>query len=331
MVTPRKVPEGSDRLVKPSMLTSNDLSCWYFRSYNFMSRYRHRNIWYDYNFDFDLENPCGYQWSRFQVTDDYNKMYVGTRQYLCLYCQECRFYELAGSESLLLHMQFAHPQEIPEFVNIIMDELGLIPKREPDFHGAVEPPADPRYLNAKWTNLDYFQDGFKNRLMFCLTSKGEDLEKPMSSVDHRDVMPWFSRDIEDFAKFQHRNVKYELNELFDPKDPKFFQILRVMVDKSQRPLTYTKQVMCMYCREPRFFDMFGATQDFLCHLIIYHFPVKIPDWHTILNAYFSPPPAGEHERSMFKHPWSDLPVAQRKQKEATLRAAFAAWQSLRLG
>lgn len=86
------------------------LTYWYARDIEDYQKYRHRNITYKLNPDFDPLKPCVYQISRSFSSQN------GLRldQIMCLYCQTPRFFYLLGEGGLLGHYATFHwPMELP--------------------------------------------------------------------------------------------------------------------------------------------------------------------------------------------------------------------------
>lgn len=266
-------------------LTTKELLCWFHRTTGNMLSYRHHNIWYDYNASFDHHNPLGYQWSRVQVDDNYRNPFENTRQYMCLYCQEPSFFKLTGPESIFFHLQLVHPWESPSFVTNVIQVLGLLPQRGPHSCGEVRIPFDKGFFTEYWSDLEYFQDGESNKLCYHRTSRLTNSNDRLDSVNQRKVKPWYSRDIKDFEKYQHRNVVYAPNPDFDIENPAFYQISRVLSLENGKILPYSRQLLCMYCRQPRFFSLF-CQDDYFSHLARNHFPVDLPDSVTACKPVF---------------------------------------------
>lgn len=276
----RNPSQANAKITSFQKLTAKELQCWFHRNCGIMLSYRHRNIWYDYNMEFDHRNPLGYQWSRVQVDDNYENPYENTRQYMCLFCQEPCFFKLTGLKSLLFHLQFAHPCETPAFVTIIMQMLDLLPQRGAYSCGEVKIPYDIGYFTDYWTDLEYFEDGVSNKLCFHRTPQLTNPDDSLGSVDQYKVKPWYFRDVEDFRKYQHRNVQYALNPDFDDDNPTFYQISRVLCRQDGRRIRLSRQLLCMYCRQPKFFPMFHGSNSYLSHLVDVHYPVDLPDLDT---------------------------------------------------
>lgn len=268
--------------VNLSELTCDDLICWFHRRLTRFEALEHKNIRHEQNPDFDLRNPCGYQWTRVQITNN-GKILEHTRQVLCMFCQEVEFLFLTGPNGLIRHYEQMHPHEVPQFVKMLLVELDLVPELAPKIKDTIHLPK-PLDWGMYWKHLEYRKDGVSNKLKFVPRPGMEESEMEMnlSDVTHKHVMCWYERDIDDFKDYPHINVQYHQIPMFDPLQPEVSQISRVLLDRRGKISEVTREHMCMYCREPKFFRVF-ETFGLLAHIACYHWREEVPSSDLVVK------------------------------------------------
>lgn len=169
---------------------------------------------------------------------------------MCMFCPYPSFYSLNGE--LLLHFDRAHPHEVPVFVKNLIVELGL--EYEPEGHskGRVYPSFLMRDY-VEWPELTYRDDGISTQLRLSPWPKVSEYLVKLSEISEHLLVPWYYRDINDYGKYRHRNVKYNTCPFFDPKNSET-QIIRVKIGFNGQEMSESKQYMCIYCRCPLFHD-----------------------------------------------------------------------------
>lgn len=91
--------------------------------------------------------------------------------------------------------------------------------------------------------------------------------RDMESARHRyarldeltldDLVVWYHRETDEYTECDHRLVEYELNPDFNPEEPMGYQRSRVQVNLLDEVLEHTRQGLCMFCREPGFYSLWG--------------------------------------------------------------------------
>lgn len=96
-----------------SSFDNQHLFHWYSRSIDDLSKYKHGNVRYELNPEFDPDCPEGFQISRSLIEENGESAW-GTREYMCLHCQKPRFFSAYGTRGLLAHVAAEHhPYDIP--------------------------------------------------------------------------------------------------------------------------------------------------------------------------------------------------------------------------
>lgn len=273
-------PEHAGKIVDLTKLTSEDVIYWYDRAPRSFNSLSHKNVYYDANADFSTKKPLGYQWSRVQYSNG-GDMLENTRQCLCMFCQKPTFFSLTGKNSLIRHLECMHPQELPPFVRIIMEELSLESKLQPRSTVVVNASRFRYDKEGLWPSLTYRPDGRSNQVRFGPRAGVTDTWVSLADVSERNVMMWFWRDINDLRKYSHKNVRYLVNPDFNPDRPEFCQILRVQTNQEGHSLWHTRRELCLHCQEPHFDGLFNG--GFVSHVADYHWGVDPCRYETVME------------------------------------------------
>lgn len=125
-----------------------------------------------------------------------------------------------------------------------------MPEKEQRRSGAVW--VDLVFGMVTYFHLPYLCDGESNQLRFAPRPGMADVTVKLADVNEDLVRFWYWRDIDDFRKYQHKGVRYELWSGFNPDDPQVAQISRVLVNPHGHPIEEFRQLMCLYCQDPTF-------------------------------------------------------------------------------
>lgn len=247
-----------ETLLNLTKVTTDDVVFWYKRDRAFFTHPGYIEWKFDFNPDFAPKHPKTYQFSRVDLTLT-GRILENTRLALCLFCRYPCFYSLTGPLGILMHIEKMHPHEIPSFVRELMKELDLL--SVPDFDLVSAPEVDSTLTLAlpdmsdipyPWQEFHYLEDGISNQLRFAPRSRiSEHIVKSLD-VSESLLVPWYHRNVNDFQKYRHRNVRYKCNPFFDPKKPEVAQIFRVMVDDDGNEILKSQQYLCLYCQVPQF-------------------------------------------------------------------------------
>lgn len=268
-------PSNADQVtVDLRKVTTADVICWFEHDLSDFQKLPVPNVRYEINPQFRPDHPVGYQYSRVQVADN-GYCFQNTRQAMCLFCPDPLFCCLTAE--LLMHFEKYHPHEIPFFVRCVIEELDLSYK--PKKHGQGR--ADPSLYGLRhfWPEFEYRGDAKSNLLRFAPRPGTTEYVVKLAEVSEKLLVPWFHRDINDYQKYRHANVRYKLNPFFNPQNPEAVQILRVMIDDDGNELKRSKQYMCLYCLCPFFGDAF-LSRGILAHMAGYHWPLDLPREET---------------------------------------------------
>lgn len=252
-VAPRDVVAASDRYVNLSEVTNDDITSYILRDLADFDKLDHPNVKYEANPNFNTDKPEGYQISRLRVNKQ-GKEVEKSRQVLCMYCFEPSFFSLSGKSSIVMHLEFHHPQEVPLFVILAMKELGLHQYYEP--RSKVKRKLDRLQLLGELfsPHIKYRLDGLTNQIRITPHRQASPIMK-LASINESHLIPWYTRDIRDFDHYDHLNVRYMLNPRFDANNPKVCQIIRYLVDEEERMIENTMQFMCLHCQVPVFYPV----------------------------------------------------------------------------
>lgn len=108
----------------------------------------------------------------------------------------------------------------------------------------------------------------------------------LSDISERLLVPWYFRDIRDYEKYQHRNVRYKLNRHFDPNNPEVAQIVRVKLDMYGDEKFGSRQYLCLYCRCP-FFCQPLLELGILAHIAGHHSSVDFPTSESVKKLFLN--------------------------------------------
>lgn len=280
-IRPRDLEQAGEREVNLAHLSNNDVHYWHSRKLANFDCFGDQHIRYEMNRQFQPDKAEGYQMTRVQVLTN-GRIYENTRQALCLFCQEPKFFRLAGKKSLLLHMDMAHPHEIPAFVRTILDELKLTYVPCPHSTYSLRNQYRLEFSYIKNT-LKYKCDGRSSPVRYSPRPQQNKLVVRLADVTEKMLVHWFDHDIKDFQHYQHRNVVYVANPLFDRADPQIGQILRGIFrgsEESGQIRPNFSHVLCLFCQQPTFIGLTG-TVNMLGHIAGYHWGVGVPEDETV--------------------------------------------------
>lgn len=282
IIRPRDPGQAAEMEVDLTKITTDDVVCWFHRDEYTFEPLGHKHVRYQLNDQFRSGHPEGFQFSRVQY-NEYGQVYEHTRQYLCLFCQRPSFFDLAGPGGLLFHTEHMHPHEIPDFVQNLMNILHLSSRRLAHSSGQVIVTEDLYRTGNFWPHLEYLTDGRSNQLMISPRPSVSQMIVKMSDVNEKLVRHWYYRDIEDFQKYDHRNVVYSQPVAFNCKIPEYSQIKRALLDEHGHTIPIKQQFLCIHCQEPRFF--YG--RPLITHLAKVHWPIEFPSLRTVQDIAFS--------------------------------------------
>lgn len=115
-------PSVSQSIVKVGEVNENVMRHWYYRDIADFQKHKHRNVVYSQLKEFNWEVPEYSQIKRV-ILDEYGHPVANQEQFLCMHCQEPRFF---GPRLLIAHLADVHwPIELPSFdaaVKVIYSE-----------------------------------------------------------------------------------------------------------------------------------------------------------------------------------------------------------------
>lgn len=272
---PRKQNGSCDQdSINLKEVTTDDVILWFDRSTeDFFRTASQPNVKYELSPEFDPRYPQAYQYSRVQVADD-GRYLENTRQGLCMFCQWPYFVSLTGAIGLLMHIECLHPHEILLFVKCVIDELDVSFKPRKHSKGRADPSLLARRQNC-WPTLNYRADGKTNHLRFAPRPGTTNHNVKLAEISENLLVPWYHRDINDYQRYQHDNVRYKLNPFFDPHNPEVAQISRVMIREDGTEFRPSQEFMCLYCERPLFRYPYGELGH-LSHIVGTHWPIEFP-------------------------------------------------------
>lgn len=285
LIQPRDQDTASTRVVDLTKLTSKDVICWYYRDLRFAGL-PNKHVRHEKNKEFSRKTPLGYQWTRVGI-DEGGMIDELSRECLCMFCQRPKFYPLTGMNSLLRHFELYHPHEVPDFVQILLSELGLGPKMEPRIVPKFQGTSLYDWYKGR-NQLHYRLDGFSNQLKFAPREKTTLTSMLLSEVSEKNVMPYFHRDIEDFRRYPHPIAWYDENTAFDPAHPRGSQIIRIILDSNRNEVHHLKQFLCLFCQEPTFLS-FGGCGNLIGHVAWEHWGQDMVSHETLVKLYHLSP------------------------------------------
>lgn len=279
METLTETPKFKDSLSVPlSEVTSHNAVYWVQRKEKSFNELRQANIRYEVNALFDQFNPQGYQFSRVQV-DDGGVPLESTRQLCCLHCVDLHYFYLFGSE-WLEHYERMHRHELPEFLVLLIDQLGLAhtpPPHQPQVHQIG---TDECGFRCIWLELPYRDDWEFNQIRYAPHENGTKKSVKARNFLESHLVWYFHRDVGKLNQLQHGNVRYKLSPHFDCKNPELAQIYRFALDEQGVGVQESIQFLCLYCQEPQFFYL----RQLLIHHSEYHGPLGLPGRKSVKQA-----------------------------------------------
>lgn len=260
-IQPRKIAGAKNRTVNLLSLTNDDVHYWHDRTIHDYTRLPQPNVRHELNLQFSSDAAEGYQISRVQV-ESTGHVFENTRQALCIFCKWTKFHSLSGKESLLMHMDMAHPHEIPTFLRLLLDELDL----------AFWPEFPIKNSNGM---IVYHNDGRSNPVKYSPRPTQKEMVVRLADVDEHMLVHWFKRNVLDFHKYNYHTPTYKVNPYFNDKYPELPQIVRCDLDDKGRQIGRLAFAECLFCQDVCFYPLHGE-DGLLAHMAGCHWDIDLP-------------------------------------------------------